>query len=91
MEGTFPSMSKTRSFPLPLGKELAQGHAPRGKDPEVAVQREDIVFGRKGEGSTDGNSFLADAGEPLADFALAQEGEHFFLYQAGVEHFPIET
>jgi hypothetical protein len=33
---------------------------------------------------------MPDAGEPLADFALAQEREHFFLYQAGVEHFPIE-
>ena len=46
------------------------------------MQREDEFIGLKREGSANCYGFLADAGKPLADLALAKELEHFVLDHA---------
>ena len=78
MKTTLTALAIAVFTALPLPEQTVQGHPPRGKYAQVAVQRHDPFILLQRHRCAYGNGFLADAAEPLADFVLAKKNQHFF-------------
>ena len=90
VEAAVAALGEALTAALPLRKQLAEFHAAVGEDAEVAVQRQDVVLFLQGHGGAYRNGLLADAREPFADLALAQEDEHLVLDHAWQQDATVE-
>jgi hypothetical protein len=79
MKTSFPSVAISRFISLPLIEQLMQRHVAFSENTKISVQRHDPFVLLQCKRGANGNSFLADAAEPFADFSLAQEQQHFLL------------
>lgn len=51
--------------------------------PEISVERKNVIGFAEGHRGTDGDRFLADAGEPFAQLSLTEKDEHLFFDHPG--------
>ena len=79
VEGAVAALREAALAPEQLAEEARQVEVAPREDAEVAVHRQDVVAGLERRHDAGGDRLLADAGEPLAEPALAQQHQHLLF------------